>query len=676
MLRPAALVIDPLNTKDSTQSDLLSMVLDQNRINVFHKEKIYFIEYEDPAKIGELQKISVSLTNDIVCLEKQTVSGITKERYCVISNKPEDVIGHGSFGTKVVRVAATLKQHRDGSIEAKANKHRIVKIQEHSPQHTLEDALREAEMLKVTPDAHGKNMVVEYDGKGKVTSYLVDEEFSGVELYKVYEDEFSGKAPLTMAMRFKITSNMLRAAYKFHQRGLAHRDIKPENFLINPVTCEIRLIDPGLATYIDANDKRYVGTLMYSAPEAFSQKYFLTDKSDMYSIGLLLLPIWRGAWRFIDFDTDKKAMREAGKGYEKISMPEWNNFLSLSIEAATAMSNALRLMLALRPRDRIPERKAIESFEYGYLQYKLKTKYAKLTENEKADITVAHNVALDLFFKLIDIENSKSDQQPLQELKEVLDSAVNKLADSPNVINEFIETVQVKSFVGIKTKEELTKKIAQVVSDFENVIDILIEIFDRIDLDIAEFDKLTPDSEMSLTRRQLAQLFIAAHDLTDKTLKEKRRVTIDQLANLTNSIRVELAQLIPAVENMEKNVCKAFVPSYGDLVTTLRSDQPVAASALSEMKKKLKQAVVDYVADTLTPAIVEPASRNDAITHSEELNKYVNSIDTANDIAALQQATLMQPDKQKLLSFTMFGKATLRTRVQAALDECKQVQPS
>jgi hypothetical protein len=90
----------------------------------------------------------------------------------------------------------------------------------------------------------------------------------------------------------QLLTDVARAVYHAHQRGILHRDLKPSNILVDLAGTPF-VADFGLAKRVDGNRSltesgAVVGTPRYMAPEQAAGRKDLTVAADVYSLGVVL----------------------------------------------------------------------------------------------------------------------------------------------------------------------------------------------------------------------------------------------------------------------------------------------------------------------------------------------------------------------------------------------------
>ena len=123
--------------------------------------------------------------------------------------------------------------------------------------------------------------------------FLVMEYIEGLPLNDFIE---TVTGPITLSLTKKIMAQLLDAIHYAHTKyvpidgysGVLHLDLKPSNILITDEHC-VKVIDYGISQGTDeVRVEKIIGTPMYMAPEQFDVDQELTDKTDIYSLGLVL----------------------------------------------------------------------------------------------------------------------------------------------------------------------------------------------------------------------------------------------------------------------------------------------------------------------------------------------------------------------------------------------------
>jgi len=183
--------------------------------------------------------------------------------------------------------------------------------------------------------------------------YLILEYVEGEELYT----KLVKKVCFTETECIPLMKSLLGAVAYIHSKNIVHRDLKPENILIpNGKTSEVKIIDFGLANDISYHQNgRRGGTPGYIAPEVLnseSGKVFLTDKSDLFSVGCMLYRLLTGTKLFRG-STGKEILDKNKECYVNLNRPS-NSFLSKDAK------DLLTKLLEKDPEKRISAAEALE----------------------------------------------------------------------------------------------------------------------------------------------------------------------------------------------------------------------------------------------------------------------------------------------------------------------------
>nr|BAJ33673.1 unnamed protein product [Eutrema halophilum] len=143
---------------------------------------------------------------------------------------------------------------------------------------------------------------------------------SGTLAEKLHVEEWSPSIDQVLM----ITLQLAKALQNLHNNGIVHRDVKPANVLLDEKLSPY-LADFGLAEYkkdlreVNLHNwrssgkptggfykKNMVGTLIYMAPEILRKEMF-TEKSDIYSFGILINELLTGVVPYTDLRAEAQA---------------------------------------------------------------------------------------------------------------------------------------------------------------------------------------------------------------------------------------------------------------------------------------------------------------------------------------------------------------------------------
>ncbi len=120
-------------------------------------------------------------------------------------------------------------------------------------------------------------------------------------------NDLSDDGELSFERIVEIAEQLNEALHSIHVAGFYHRDIKPEN--LYEVDGRIKLGDFGIAKSTRSNVTKVIaGTEGYAAPE--TTRYYFTDKSDYYSMGVTLAGLFEGKFIFDKMSDEMKTLAQ------------------------------------------------------------------------------------------------------------------------------------------------------------------------------------------------------------------------------------------------------------------------------------------------------------------------------------------------------------------------------
>jgi serine/threonine protein kinase len=158
--------------------------------------------------------------------------------------------------------------------------------------------------------SHPAMVTVSDFGEQDGVPFIVMEYLEGETLHQRIRSLRGRPMPLLAAAQIiRQIASGLEAA---HAKGIIHRDLKPQNIMLVPdpetqVGERVKILDFGIAKFLETsnmqeqfltNTSSLLGTPMYMAPEQCRNARDVTDRSDVYSLGILAYQMFSGAQPF------------------------------------------------------------------------------------------------------------------------------------------------------------------------------------------------------------------------------------------------------------------------------------------------------------------------------------------------------------------------------------------
>ena len=106
--------------------------------------------------------------------------------------------------------------------------------------------------------------------------------------------------PVSVARAHRVLMEVLSALVEIHDKGIVHRDLKPHNLLlVDGPGSRIKLADFGMAKLPDepvSSEGLWIGTRDYISPEQYANATLVTDRADMFSLGVIGIRMVTGAF--------------------------------------------------------------------------------------------------------------------------------------------------------------------------------------------------------------------------------------------------------------------------------------------------------------------------------------------------------------------------------------------
>ena len=186
-------------------------------------------------------------------------------------------------------------------------------------------------------------------GEDNGSYYLVMEFIAG----RLLTDEIQEKGAVEPSRAVSIITQVLEAVSYAHTNGIIHRDLKPDNImLMSEAGLRVRVLDFGIARMVGGENLTLTGegfgTPAYMSPERITGASAVDLRTDIYSLGIILVEMLTGKPPFQSRATDPAAYWfEMRKLHESEQLPPLN-----SMGVARELEAIIRRAAGKRPEDR------------------------------------------------------------------------------------------------------------------------------------------------------------------------------------------------------------------------------------------------------------------------------------------------------------------------------------
>jgi len=243
-----------------------------------------------------------------------------------------------------------------------------------------------------------------------------------------------------------------------HDHGIIHRDIKPENLLLDS-NFQLKVADFGLSSDKDKFEEflsTECGTKAYMAPEILSKNKYIGEKSDCWSIGVVLFIMLSGNPPFQIADTSDWWFKQLA-----LNRPErfWKAHLSYYAKFPREAMSILGRIFQPNPKYRYTVKQIVQDNwmtskkldkDELFKQMegrKLKVQEAKLNEKKKALASKeASQNAAATFCKAAGVTNNIADPFQAKVCRTIQPEASNDSIDRENILPPIYKKTEIEHF--------------------------------------------------------------------------------------------------------------------------------------------------------------------------------------------------------------------------------------
>lgn len=206
-----------------------------------------------------------------------------------------------------------------------------------------------------------------YENTADGVAYIVMEFLQGEALYDRLEKLRAEQKRLPCAQAVSLIRQVAAALSEAHAHGIVHCDLKPENlFLVRDELVEfgerIKILDFGIAKFVSDDGGRkttvglVLGTPIYMSPEQCEGRDKISEKADVYSLGVMFYELLAGE---VPFRADSSAAL-----MRKHMLLEPAPIATKVQGVPSGVAHALHRMLAKEPDQRPTMRELVAMLEH------------------------------------------------------------------------------------------------------------------------------------------------------------------------------------------------------------------------------------------------------------------------------------------------------------------------
>lgn len=171
----------------------------------------------------------------------------------------------------------------------------------------IDDRIRFKREIETVSKLEHPGIVKYYDyGEYNEIPYMVTEYVKGQNMYELLLNQWSPSIKEAVRLTIKIAE----ALSYMHSKGIIHKDLKPGNIMLINDFRDIKLTDFGLAQLIELSKLKNIENLMktfaYMSPEVTGMlRRPVDERSDLYSLGVILYRLLTGRLPFFDTSMDR-----------------------------------------------------------------------------------------------------------------------------------------------------------------------------------------------------------------------------------------------------------------------------------------------------------------------------------------------------------------------------------